>query len=365
MNAPVGSLHRLVSPGRSATMAALARLPIFLALDGRRALVAGGTPAAAWKAELLSAAGAAVDVYAPSVCDELLAIAANPPRAAVTVHRRKWRAQDLEGCALAIGACEEDSEAQTFAAAARAAGVLVNVIDKPEFCDFSFGSIVNRSPLVVGISTDGAAPVFAQAVRARIEMLLPQSFSLWVAAAARWRSALKEAGLTFAGRRKFWQLFTAHAMADPDHWPDAIDFESWLGEVRSLGPAADQGSITLISVEQDDPELLTLRAVQALQSADVILFDEGVSSRVMDFARREARKIAVDVHATLSQPDALEAQMTIWAKSGKRVVRLSSGNANNSVGAAEIAACRAASVAVKIVPGLTARSQAALSLIVR
>jgi uroporphyrin-III C-methyltransferase/precorrin-2 dehydrogenase/sirohydrochlorin ferrochelatase len=126
--------------------------------------------------------------------------------------------------------------------------------------------------------------------------------------------------------------------------------------VRSLGPAVEQGAITLISVEQDDPELLTLRAVRALQSADVILFDEGVSSRVMDFARREARKIAVDVHATLSQPDALEAQMTIWAKSGKRVVRLSSGNANNSVGAAEIAACRAASVAVKIVPGLAGRS---------
>ncbi len=334
MNAPARSLHRVASAGRSARMAALARLPIFLALDGRRALVAGGTPAAAWKAELLSAAGATVDIYAPGVCDELLAIAGNPARGAVTVHRRKWRTQDLVGCALAIGACAHDSEAEIFAAAARAARVLVNVIDKPEFCDFSFGSIVNRSPLVVGISTDGAAPVFAQAVRARIEMLLPQGFSLWVAAAARWRSALKEAGLTFAGRRKFWQLFTVRAIADPDHWPDAIDFESWLGEVRSLGPAVEQGAITLIRVEHGDPELLTLRAVRALQLADVILFDDDVSSDIMDFARREARKIPVGMNTALSQPDELEAQMSVWVKSGKRVVRLSSGNANNSATAA-------------------------------
>jgi uroporphyrin-III C-methyltransferase/precorrin-2 dehydrogenase/sirohydrochlorin ferrochelatase len=91
----------------------------------------------------------------------------------------------------------------------------VNAIDKPEFCDFSFGSIVNRSPLVVGISTDGAAPVFAQAIRARIEMLLPSGFGQRLAAAARWRSVLKKAGLTFAGRREFWQLFTSHAMAHP------------------------------------------------------------------------------------------------------------------------------------------------------
>src|SRR5690242_12574120 len=139
MNAPACSLHRLISAGRPAQMAALARLPIFLALDGKRTLVAGGTPAAAWKAELLSAAGACVDVYAPGVCDELLAISVNPPRGAVTVHRREWKPHDLEDCAIAIGACDDATDAQTFAAAARTAGVPVNVIDKPEFCDFSFG----------------------------------------------------------------------------------------------------------------------------------------------------------------------------------------------------------------------------------
>ena len=91
-------------------------------------------------------------------------------------------------------------------------GVPVNVIDKPAFCDFAFGAIVNRSPLVIGISTDGAAPVFAQAIRAKLEALLPRGFADWAAAAARWRTAVKASGLSFSGRRKFWQLFTAHAV---------------------------------------------------------------------------------------------------------------------------------------------------------
>jgi uroporphyrin-III C-methyltransferase / precorrin-2 dehydrogenase / sirohydrochlorin ferrochelatase len=328
MNAPVCSLHRLVSAGRPAQMAALARLPIFLALDGRRTLVAGGTPAAAWKAELLSAAGARVDAYAPGVCDELVAISANPPRGLVRVHRREWTPHDLEGCAVAIGACDDDIEAQAFAAAARAAGVPVNVIDKPEFCDFSFGSIVNRSPLVVGISTDGAAPVFAQAIRASIEMLLPRNFSQWVAAAVRWRGALKKTGLTFAGRRKFWQLFTRHAMAEPDRWPDTADFEKWVADVRCLGPTIDQGSFTVIRADHADPELLTLREVRAVQSADVILFDHGISPDVLDFARREAKKIALNADTAAS---VLNEQLTGLVKSGNRVVLLGSSDPASSV----------------------------------
>ena len=123
-----------------------------------------------------------------------------------------------------------------FAAAARAAGVPVNVIDQPAFCDFSFGAIVNRSPLVIGISTDGAAPVFAQAIRAKLEALLPHGFSRWVEAAARWRGAVKASGLSFAGRRKFWRLLTARAIADPQR--DAVretHFQRFLDEVAGLG----------------------------------------------------------------------------------------------------------------------------------
>jgi uroporphyrin-III C-methyltransferase / precorrin-2 dehydrogenase / sirohydrochlorin ferrochelatase len=347
---------------RPERMASLSRLPVFLALDGRRAVVAGGSPAAAWKAELLSAAGARVDVYAVSASDELLAVAAGAPRGAVTVHLREWNSDDLRGCALAIGACDNDGDAQAFASAARAAGIPVNVIDKPAFCDFSFGSIVNRSPLVIGISTDGAAPIFAQTIRAKLETLLPRGFSRWAAAAARWRSALKETGLTFVGRRKFWQLFTAHAVVHPDREPDESDFENFLADVRGHGSAVEKGSVTLVGAGPGDPELLTLRAVRALLSADVVLFDDRVSKDVIDFARREAKKMLVGKNACGPScgPGDINGLMINFARSGKRVVRLVGGDPT-LLGRAgvEIAACQAAGIAVEVVPGITAKRGAA------
>jgi uroporphyrin-III C-methyltransferase/precorrin-2 dehydrogenase/sirohydrochlorin ferrochelatase len=369
MNARSRDLARVPTDVQPERMAALSRLPVFLALDGKRAMVAGDSPAAAWKAELLSAAGASVDVYAPNACDELLAVAADPPRGGITVHARQWNPDDLRGCALAIGACDNDGDAEAFANAARATGVPVNVIDKPAFCDFSFGSIVNRSPLVIGISTDGAAPMLAQTVRAKLETLLPRGFARWAAAAARWRSALKETELTFAGRRKFWQLFTARAAVHPDREPDEADFKNFLADVRGHGSAVEKGSVTLVQAGPGDPDLLALRALRALQSADVILFDDLVSADVIDFARREARKMLIGKNACgpSGVPDDINGLMIDFARRGKRVVRLTAGDPT-LLGRAgeEIAACQAAGIAVEVVPGITAaRSPAVRAMSLR
>jgi uroporphyrin-III C-methyltransferase/precorrin-2 dehydrogenase/sirohydrochlorin ferrochelatase len=322
---------------------------VFFALGGKRVVVAGSNAAAAWKAELLSAAGAQVDVYSTEPCDELLAIVNDPPRGPVTITGRAWRRDDLPGATLAIGAFESNDDAGEFVAAARAVGVPVNVIDKPAFCDFSFGSIVNRSPLVIGISTDGAAPVFAQAIRAKLEALLPQGFSHWAAAAARWRSAVKASGLSFAGRRRFWQLFTAHAITHPQKAPSQDEFQSFLAEVKGLGRATENGSVTLVGAGPGDPELLTLRAVRALQSADVILFDNLVSRDVLDFARREARKVLV------GQSNDVLALTIKLAKQGQRVVQLRGCDPLNFAWSGEqVAAYRAVGLAVEIVPGIPA-----------
>jgi len=292
-------------------------------------------------------------------------LAADVSRGAINLHERSWRAEDLPGAAVAIGAFEDDEGAAAFAAAARAAGVPVNVIDKPAFCDFSFGAIVNRSPLVIGISTDGAAPVFAQAIRAKLEALLPKGFADWAAVAARWRGALKLAGLSFAARRKFWQLFTAHAVANPDRAPVQADFDSFVADVKGLGAAVESGSVTLVGAGPGDPELLTLRAVRALQSADVILFDDLVSREVMDFARREARKMLVGKTGfgpSCTQED-INSLMVSLAKQGKRVVRLKGGDPLIFGRAAEeIAACAAAKIAVDVVPGITSVQGAAARL---
>ncbi len=358
---------RTPSEARTGRMGALARLPVFLALEHKRVLLAGGTAAAAWKAELMSAAGARVDVYAPEMADEMQELAGDPPRGAVVLHRRAWSAEDFKDAAAAIGAFEDDGEAKAFCDAARAHGVMVNVIDKPAFCDFSFGSIVNRSPLVIGISTDGAAPLFAQAIRAKFEALLPKGFAAWAETAARWRAALKASGLSFSARRKFWQLFTAHAVKHPDRAPSNDDFVRFIAQVNGLGTAVESGSVTLVGAGPGDPELLTLRAVRALQSADVILFDDLVSREVLDFARREAKKLLVGKtgYGPSCKQDDINALMVSLAKQGKRVVRLKGGDPLIFARASEeIAACRAAAIAIDVVPGITTAQGAAARLVV-
>src|SRR5580704_9239829 len=228
---------------RSPRMEALARLPVFFALAGKRTIVAGGSAAAAWKIELLSAAGAHVDVYAVEPSDEVIAAA---QAADVTLHRAAIAAADFAGAALAVGAFDDEATAADFSARARTAGVAVNVVDRPALSDFSFGTIVNRSPLVVGISTDGAAPVFAQAIRAKIEAMIPLGFAGWADAARRWRAAVKTSGLSFGGRRRFWQLFTGYAVANPGQAPETTDFDALMRAAQREGEAVDHGSVTLV-----------------------------------------------------------------------------------------------------------------------
>jgi uroporphyrin-III C-methyltransferase/precorrin-2 dehydrogenase/sirohydrochlorin ferrochelatase len=353
---------RTPSEARPPRMEALARLPVFYALTGKRAVVAGGSAAAAWKAELLAAAGATVEVYAAEPGEEMIAIAT---QANVTIHRGGVAAADLRGAAMAIGAFEDDAAAAAFAALARGAGVPVNVIDKPAFCDFAFGAIVNRSPLVIGISTDGAAPVFGQAIRAKLEALIPRGFARWAEAARQWRPRVQALALSFRERRRFWERFTERAVAEPERAPASGDIDALMSEARGVAP--DTGSVILVGAGPGDPELLTLRAVRALQSADVILIDDLVAPQVLDFARREAKKMMVGKtgHGPACKQTEINALMIKLAQSGKRVVRLKGGDPMIFGRAGEeIAACRDAGIPVEVVPGISAAQGAASRLLV-
>jgi uroporphyrin-III C-methyltransferase/precorrin-2 dehydrogenase/sirohydrochlorin ferrochelatase len=348
-------------------MGKLARLPVFYALECKRVLVAANGIGAAWKVELLAAAGAKVDVYAPKPTNDLRELAADEAFGGnIAIIERGWSEADLIGVAMAVGTFRSDDECERFASAARARGVPVNVIDKPAYCDFAFGSIVNRSPLVIGISTDGAAPVFGQAIRAKLEAMLPMGFARWAAAARNWRAPLqgmKE--LSFAARRRFWQLFTARALTEPDHEPVEADYRSLLAELKSEGATVDQGSVTLVGAGPGDPELLTLRAVRALQSADVILIDDLVSAGVLDFARREAKKMMVGKTGggPACKQNEINELMVSLAKKGKRVVRLKGGDPMIFGRAGEeLEACRAARIRTEVVPGITAAQGAASRL---
>ncbi len=254
----------------------LANLPVFVRLAGRKAVLAGDGDAAAWKAELLAAAGAEVALFAPSVSEKLRQTIA---QLGLNCEPRAWRDADLQGAAIAVLEARDDAEAERFRAAAGAAGVWVNVIDRPKFCDFSFGSIVERSPMVIGVSTDGAAPVFAQAVRSRIEAMFPDSLRDWAQAARDWRERF--AGQALTRRRAIWLDFAARAFASVDRAPTEADF-------AALSQAPRAGRLLVVGAGPGAPDLLTLRAVRALQAADHVIADGPVSETLRDFGRREA-----------------------------------------------------------------------------
>ena len=231
--------------------------------------------------------------------------------------------------------------------AARAAGVPVNVIDKPAFCDFSFGAIVNRSPLVIGISTDGAAPVFAPGDPRQARGHDPARLrALGGGGAALARGGAGVRAVVRGAAAVLAACSPRIAVANPDREPAHADFDRTHRARRATKAAsAEAGSVTLVGAGPGDPELLTLRAVRALQSADVILIDDLVAPEVLDFARREAKKMLVGKtgYGPSCKQDEINALMVALAKSGKRVVRLKGGDPMIFGRAGEeIAACRSA-----------------------
>lgn len=347
----------------SEIMQPLETLPVFFPLAGKRVVVVGVGEGAAWKVDLAAATGAQICVFSPDPCEKIEEIAAE--RANVTLHKRAATPADFEGAALAFGATFDDAEADAARQAADAAGVPLNLADRPAMSDFIMGAIVNRSPLVIGVSTGGASPVFAQAVRGRIESLVPATFAAWAKAAQDWRPRILSSGLDFGARRDFWRRFTRLAFRDIERPPADADRDALLAEARTAAAAPTRGRVTLVGAGPGDPELLTLKGMRALAGADVVLFDDLVPASILDFARREATRINVGKRGY--QPSVRQEEITALlvdlARAGKNVVRLKGGDplifgrANE-----EIAALRAAGFDIEIVPGVTAACAGAAAL---
>jgi uroporphyrin-III C-methyltransferase/precorrin-2 dehydrogenase/sirohydrochlorin ferrochelatase len=318
-------------------IAPLPNLPLFHKVEGRKAVVVGTSEGAAWKAELLEAAGADV------------------------VRLDDWSVEQLRGAAIAVADLPDRDEAQRFLTAARNAGAVANIIDQTDLCDVFFGTIVNRSPVVVAISTDGAAPVLGQSIRSRIESVLPLGLSGWAKAAKEWRSRLKQRVSSFSDRRTFWQRFAATAWAAPDRTPSDADFEALVAAQPER-----KGRVTLVGAGPGDPELLTLKAVRALQSATVILHDHLVGPDVLELARREAKRVPVGKsgYGPSCKQSEINEQMVELALAGENVVRLKGGDPMIFGRATEeIDACRAAGVDISVIPGISAAQGAAASLL--
>ena len=342
-------------------MAPLAKLPVFFDLAGKRAIVAGGSDAAAWKAELLASAGAEVAIFADETTDEMSALLKQGASSgSLTLVSRTVMADDLQDAALFVADACDGQEAAHLAALARRMGVPFNAIDRPAFCDFQFGSIVNRSPVVVGISTDGAAPILGQAIRRRIEAMLPPALADWAALAKSLRRRVANDLAPGAMRRQFWERFSNLAFTkplNPETAHASIDTET-------IGVPAG-GRVTLVGAGPGDAEHLTLKALRVLQSADVILFDDLVSDEVLELARREARRMLVGKrgHRESCRQEDINDLMVKLAHQGKHVVRLKSGDPMIFGRAGEeIARLEEEGIPVVVVPGITAASAMASSL---
>jgi uroporphyrin-III C-methyltransferase/precorrin-2 dehydrogenase/sirohydrochlorin ferrochelatase len=331
----------------------MAHFPVFFDLSNRPALVVGGGELAARKVRLLRKTGARITVVAPRLGAELAGLVGS---GGVAHRARGFVAGDVSGQAIVIAATGIDAVDVRVSEAARQAGIPVNAVDRRDLSDFIVPAIVDRDPIVVAISSAGAAPVLARRLRERIEAMLPSRLGDLARFAERFRSTVA-AMVPTPARRRFWERFFQGPVATQIlAGRERSAREAMLGLVNA--PTRDEpGSVAIVGAGPGDPDLLTLRALRLLQDADVIVHDRLVGFGVMELARRDAERIFVGKargHHSLSQ-DGINALIAERALAGQRVVRLKGGDPFIfGRGGEEVEHLRRLGIAVQVVPGITA-----------
>ncbi|HSY08763.1 MAG TPA: siroheme synthase CysG [Steroidobacteraceae bacterium] len=336
-------------------------LPIFIAVQGAPAIVVGGGQVAHRKVEWLLAANARVTVIAPVLGEELARLAA---QGAVQHIAAAFAGEQLRHAALAIAATDSGAVNAAVARAARAARVPINVVDNPELSSFIFPAIIDRSPVIVAVGSGGRSPVLVRRLRAQIEALLPAKLGALARFMGERRTAVKLA-LTPGGRRPFWERIIGGAVGSQVlAGNEARAQEAFATELSGSSGRAATGEVYLIGAGPGDPDLLTLRALQLLQQADIILYDRLVSDAVLARARRDAQRVFVGKEPGDSQhaQARIHELMIHHARAGLRVARLKGGDPFIfGRGGEEIEALAANGIAYLIVPGITAALGAAAS----
>lgn len=330
--------------------------PAFLRLRGKRCLLVGGGDVAVRKARLLLDAGAEVTVVAPRLGPAFGELAADAPLKHVA---REVTASDVIGHWLVVCATDSPAIQHLVVEAAESAGIFCNCVDSAANSTYITPAIVDRSPVIVAVSSAGAAPVLARMIRAKIEAMVPASVGRLAEYARGWRKRVNAGIGDLSARRRFWERFCTGRVAASIDVNDtrSADAEAaaLLDEAGRRGPP--RGQAWLVGAGPGDPGLLTLRALQVLQVADVIVHDRLVSDEVLALARRDADRIAVGKAPGCrknSQEDINELLVRLVA-SGKRVCRLKGGDPFIfGRGGEEANALRAAGFDCQVVPGITA-----------
>ncbi|WP_020481826.1 siroheme synthase CysG [Methylomonas sp. MK1] len=329
--------------------------PLFLKVKGQTCLVVGAGEIAARKIELLVRAGANIVVVALDIGN---AVAAMQQSNQIVIRQKVFTHEDIDGMGLVVSATNCRSTNIEVSKLANQRKIPVNVVDDPALCSFIFPAIIDRSPLLIAISSSGVSPVLTRLLRARVESSIPASFGLLVQLAEKFKLLVKQRIPQPSLRRVFWEKILQGPVAELVFVGKQSEAEELLrSQLQQADPTANQGEVYLIGAGPGDPDLLTFKALRLLQQADVIVYDRLVSIEVLDMARRDAEKIYVgkqrDNH---SLPQESINQLLIdLALAGKRVARLKGGDPFIfGRGGEEIESFIQLGISFQVVPGITA-----------
>jgi len=331
-------------------------LPLFHKLQGARVLVVGGGEIALRKARLLADAGAALRVVAPDIDGQLAALAREGGGEVLV---RGYQAADLVGCRLVIAATDDPGLNAQVSADAQALSLPVNVVDAPALCTVIFPAIVDRSPLVIAVSSGGDAPVLARLIRAKLEAWIPSAYGELAGLAARFRHKVKSLYPDVNQRRGFWETVFQGPIAERQLAGQGAEAERLLQAMVEGAPVQQGGEVYLVGAGPGDPDLLTFRALRLMQQADVVLYDRLVAPAIIEMCRRDAERIYVGKRrADHSVPqDQINRLLVDLAQQGKRVLRLKGGDPFIfGRGGEEIEELAEHGIPFQVVPGITAAS---------
>ena len=330
-------------------------LPIFFNIKNRLCVVIGGGEVAHRKVTMLLKANGKVVVYAPDICHELDALATDSKIECV---QASFDESQLKGACLVIAATDNQAVNIAVSVAAKAQSIPVNVVDSPELCTFTMGSIIDRSPVVIAVSSEGNAPVLARYIRTKIETMLPAAYGRIAAIAGEFREQVKAKFATTESRRRFWEGVLQGPMVERVLSGQEQAARELLSRLLNDADGTTQkGEVFLVGGGPGDPDLLTFRALRLMQQCDVCVYDKLVSPEVMELVRRDAEMIYVgksrDQH-TLPQEEINELLARL-ALEGKRVLRLKGGDPFIfGRGGEEIETLMQHGVPFQVVPGITA-----------
>ncbi|OTG81012.1 siroheme synthase CysG [Acinetobacter sp. ANC 4648] len=338
--------------------------PISLKLQQQPCLIVGGGHIAYRKAILLAKAGAIIDVIAPEIDQQLLALVSQSCGqyvAAKFEQQFNSQSSDLNGLRkyrLVIAATDSKDTNQYVFEVCEAENILVNSVDDPPHCRFMVPAIIDRSPLVISIATNGTSPVLSRQIRTQLEANIPHGMGKLAEFSGKWRTAVKAKILNPDERRIFWEDLYASPLKE-QVFNDNIAAADTLIEQALVEWKAPQGEVYLVGAGPGDPELLTLKALRLMQQADVVIYDRLVSQPILDLCRRDAEKVYVGkARSNHAVPqEGINALLVKYAAQGKRVCRLKGGDPFIfGRGGEEIQELFASGVSFQVVPGITAAS---------